>query len=106
MFFLSLEDVDNLRGWRVKLYELDPPSKGGSWTERGTGYVSMLLCPPVSSIESKDENSSLPNLVVLDESVIDKVLLKSPIKYDEIYERQGGKVNHLAAYLTVIYYLI
>jgi len=91
-FLVSIEDTDN-RGWRVKLYELEPASKGGSWLERGTGYVSMVLAPQISaSSQSRDENYiqlQMPNLLVLDEVEM-RILLTSPIKYNNSYERQGG----------------
>ena len=83
-------NTSNDRGWRVKLYELEAPSKGGSWLDRGTGYVRMIVSRP--KFDSRDANSFEPqaSLLVLDETAVDNILVNSAIKFNETYERQGG----------------
>jgi hypothetical protein len=82
-----------VQGWRVKLYELEPPSKGGSWVDRGTGYVRVVNSTSQFDSEGVYNEKTFEtqaSLLVLDETAVDNILVNSPIKYNDAYERQGG----------------
>lgn len=77
----------------MKLYELEPPSKGGSWVDRGTGYVRIVNSTSQFDSEGVYNEKTFEtqaSLLVLDETAVDNILVNSPIKYNDAYERQGG----------------
>lgn len=78
----------------MKLYELEPPAKGGSWVDRGTGYVRVVNSTSQfdsAGVYSETSFEAQASLLVLDETAMDKILVNSPIKYNDAYERQGGE---------------
>jgi hypothetical protein len=77
-------NTDASKRWRVKLYELDPQ---GAWLDRGTGGAALVDNGPES-----DSSISKYCISVVDEEENCKVILNSPLKMQDIYERQGENI--------------
>jgi hypothetical protein len=60
----------------------------------GTGYVRVVNSTSQfdsAGVYSETSFEAQASLLVLDETAMDKILVNSPIKYNDAYERQGGK---------------
>ena len=102
-------NTSNVQGWRVKLYELEPPAKGGSWVDRGTGYVRVVNSSAQfdsAGVYTETTYEAQASLLVLDETTVENILVNSPIKYNDAYERQGGMLTMFISHYVTIGILI